>query len=103
MSGRRLRHVNAEKRLEEWKAEEEDRRMEKMAEEFIKKKAKKGKKGVGDGEAEKYVAKYREDSAKCAAVVEEAVREVLGNGNGFRKRKGKGVVEGAEAKKLKIW
>jgi hypothetical protein len=33
------------------------------------------------------------------------VREVLGNGNGFRKRKGKGkgVVEGAEAKKLKIW
>ncbi|KAJ7007829.1 replication stress response regulator SDE2-like [Populus alba x Populus x berolinensis] len=103
MSGRRLRHVNAEKRLEEWKAEEEDRRLEKMAEEFIKKKAKKGKKGVGDGEAEKYVAKYREDSAKCAAVVEEAVREVLGNGNGFRKRKGKGVVEGAEAKKIKIW
>ncbi|KAG5251701.1 hypothetical protein OIU77_024778 [Salix suchowensis] len=104
MSGRRLRHVNAEKRLEEWRAEEEDRRLEKIAEEFIKKKAKKGKKGVGDGEAEKYVAKYREDSAKCAAVVEEAVREVLGNG--FRKRKGKGkgkgCVEGAEAKKLKI-
>ncbi|KAF9687914.1 hypothetical protein SADUNF_Sadunf02G0142700 [Salix dunnii] len=75
MSGRRLRHVNAEKRLEEWRAEEEDRRLEKIAEEFIKKKAKKGKKGVGDGEAEKYVAKYREDSAKCAAVVEEAVRE----------------------------
>uniref|UniRef100_A0A6N2MZR2 Ubiquitin-like domain-containing protein n=1 Tax=Salix viminalis TaxID=40686 RepID=A0A6N2MZR2_SALVM len=106
MSGRRLRHVNAEKKLEEWRAEEEDRRLEKIAEEFIKKKAKKGKKGVGDGEAEKYVAKYREDSAKCAAVVEEAVREVLGNGNGFRKRKGKGkgkgCVEGAEAKKLKI-
>ncbi|CAK7348723.1 unnamed protein product [Dovyalis caffra] len=103
MSGRRLRHVNAEKKLEEWKAEEEDRRLEKIAEEFMKKKAKKGKKGVGDGEAEKYVAKYREESAKCAAVVEEAVREVFGNGNGFRKRKGKGVLEGAEAKKLKIW
>ncbi|XP_034904791.1 uncharacterized protein [Populus alba] len=105
MSGRRLRHVNAEKKLEEWKAEEEDRRLEKMAEEFIKKKAKKGKKGAGDGEAEKYVARYREESAKCAAVVEEAMKEVFGNGkgNGFRKRKGKGVAEGMEAKKLKIW
>ncbi|KAJ6729586.1 SPLICING FACTOR SF3A-RELATED [Salix viminalis] len=78
MSGRRLRHVNAEKKLEEWRAEEEDRRLEKIAEEFIKKKAKKGKKGVGDGEAEKYVAKAK------------------------GKGKGKGCVEGAEAKKLKI-
>ncbi|KAJ6679820.1 SPLICING FACTOR SF3A-RELATED [Salix purpurea] len=105
MSGRRLRHVNAEKKLEEWKAEEEDRRLEKIAEEFIKKKGKKGKKGAGDDEAEKYVARYRAESAKCAAVVEEAMKEVLrnGKGNGFRKRKGKGVLEGMEAKKLKIW
>ncbi|KAF9669068.1 hypothetical protein SADUNF_Sadunf14G0069300 [Salix dunnii] len=105
MSGRRLRHVNAEKKLEEWKAEEEDRRLEKIAEEFIKKKGKKGKKGAGDDEAEKYVARYRAESAKCAAVVEEAMKEVFGNGKGkgFRKRKGKGVLEGMEAKKLKIW
>ncbi|KAG8653463.1 hypothetical protein MANES_05G023500v8 [Manihot esculenta] len=101
MSGRRLRHVNAEKRLEEWKAEEEERRLEKIAEEFIKKKAKKGKKGAGEGEAEKYVEKYRKESAKCAAAVEEAVREACGNGNG--KRKGKMPNEGLEAKKLKIW
>ncbi|KAJ6878465.1 hypothetical protein NC652_032088 [Populus alba x Populus x berolinensis] len=96
------------KKLEEWKAEEEDRRLEKMAEEFIKKKAKKGKKGAGDGEAEKYVARYREESAKCAAVVEEAMKEVFGNGkgNGFRKRKGKGVVEGRGREnwvKVKEW
>ena len=104
MSGRRLRHVNAEKKLEEWKAEEEDRRLEKIAEEYIKK-GKKGKKGAGDDEAEKYVARYRAESAKCAAVVEEAMKEVFrnGKGNGFRKRKGKGVLEGMEAKKLKIW
>ncbi|EEF39072.1 conserved hypothetical protein [Ricinus communis] len=102
MSGRRLRHVNAEKRLEEWKAEEEERRMEKIAEEFIKKNVKKGKKGVGDGEADKYVAKYREDSAKCAKEVEEAVREACANGNG--KRKGKVVkAVGLDAKRLKIW
>ncbi|KAF2315215.1 hypothetical protein GH714_038460 [Hevea brasiliensis] len=103
MSGRRLRHVNAEKRLEEWKAEEEERRLEKIAEEFIKKKVKKGKKGAGDGEAEKYVEKYRKESAKCAAEVEEAVREACGNGNGKRKGKGKVPKEGLEAKRLKIW
>ncbi|GMI85872.1 hypothetical protein like AT4G01000 [Hibiscus trionum] len=73
MSGRRLRHVNAEKRLEEWKAGEEQRKLEKIAEDFIKKKAKTGKKGVGDGEAEKYVAKYREESARCMVVVEESI------------------------------
>ncbi|XP_059458173.1 uncharacterized protein LOC132187769 [Corylus avellana] len=95
MSGRRLRHVNAEKKLEEWKAEEEQRKLERMAEEFIKKKAKKGKKGVGDGEAEKYVAKYREESERCVADVLESVNEAV-------KRKG-GPVGGAEAKRLKIW
>ncbi|MBA0688794.1 hypothetical protein Goari_006561 [Gossypium aridum] len=96
MSGRRLRHVNAEKRLEEWKAEEEERKLEKMAEDFIKKKAKNGKKGVGDGEAEKYVAKYREQSARCVAVVEESVKAAcLG--------KRKAVPGGADPKRLKIW
>ncbi|KAJ4827855.1 hypothetical protein Tsubulata_013002 [Turnera subulata] len=99
MSGRRLRHVNAEKRLEEWKAEEEERRLERIAEEFIKKKAKKGKKGAGDGAAEKYVEKYREQSALCAKEVEDAVREACGNGNGKRKLP----IEGADAKRLKIW
>ncbi|THG03476.1 hypothetical protein TEA_018698 [Camellia sinensis var. sinensis] len=68
MSGRRLRHVNAEKKLEEWRAEAEERRLEKVAEEFIKKKekvaAKKGGGGKGGDAAEKYVDKYREDSAK---------------------------------------
>ncbi|KAK6142739.1 hypothetical protein DH2020_023087 [Rehmannia glutinosa] len=40
MSGRRLRHVNAEKKLEEWRAEAEERKLEKRAEEYIKKKTK---------------------------------------------------------------
>ncbi|KHG29113.1 Uncharacterized protein F383_12778 [Gossypium arboreum] len=97
MSGRRLRHVNAEKRLEEWKAEEEQRKLEKIAEDFIKKKAKTGKKGVGDGEAEKYVEKYREQSARCVAVVEESVRAACQNG------KRKTVPGGADPKRLKIW
>ncbi|XVF73034.1 hypothetical protein PTKIN_Ptkin12aG0169100 [Pterospermum kingtungense] len=97
MSGRRLRHVNAEKRLEEWKAEEEQRKLEKIAEDFINKKVKTGKKGVGDGEAEKYVKKYREESAKCVAVVEESVRAAFQNG------KRKALPGGADPKRLKIW
>lgn len=98
MSGRRLRHVNAEKKLEEWKSEEEERKLEKIAEEFLKKAAKKGKKGVGDGEAEKYVKKYREESAECMAKVEEAVRQACANG----KRKAVKSDE-TEAKRMKIW
>ncbi|KAJ4828949.1 hypothetical protein Tsubulata_028372 [Turnera subulata] len=82
-------------------AEEEERRLERIAEEFIKKKAKKGKKGAGDGSAEKYVEKYREQSALCAKEVEDAVREACGNGNGNGKRKLP--IEGADAKSSKIW
>ncbi|CAI0442134.1 unnamed protein product [Linum tenue] len=103
MSGRRLRHVNAEKRLEEWKAGEAERRLEKVADDFLKKNAKKhkGAKGSGDGEAAKYVAKYREDSAKCVAEVEDAVREAFSNGSG--KRRGKFPMNASDAKRLKNW
>ncbi|OIW17221.1 hypothetical protein TanjilG_02510 [Lupinus angustifolius] len=101
MSGRRLRHVNAEKRLQEWRETEEERKLEKVAEEFLKKQMKKGKKGKGDGEAHKYVAKYREESDKCVADVALSVKEALMNGN-KGKRKGEECVKG-DAKKLKIW
>ncbi|KAE8722776.1 hypothetical protein F3Y22_tig00013680pilonHSYRG00103 [Hibiscus syriacus] len=49
------------------------------------------------GEAEKYVAKYREQSARCVAVVEESVRVASQNG------KRKVVPGGVDPKKLKIW
>ncbi|KAE9616039.1 hypothetical protein Lal_00017207 [Lupinus albus] len=101
MSGRRLRHVNAEKRLQEWRETEEERKLEKVAEEFLKKQMKKGKKGKGDGEAHKYVAKYREESDKCVADVALSVKEALMNGNNG-KRKGEEFGKG-DAKKLKIW
>ncbi|XP_059651243.1 uncharacterized protein LOC132298907 [Cornus florida] len=101
MSGRRLRHVNAEKKLEEWKAEEEERRLEKIAEEFIKKKAKTVKKAGGSGEADKYVEQYREESAKCMEEVDRSVRESI-SGLVNSKRKAAGV-NGSEGKRLKIW
>lgn len=98
MSGRRLRHVNAEKRLEEWKAGEEERKLEKVAEEFLKKQMKKGKgKGEGEGGAQKYVAKYREESERCVAEVALSVKEAL-----TAKRKSPSQPH-HDAKKLKIW
>ncbi|XP_061353006.1 uncharacterized protein LOC133297814 [Gastrolobium bilobum] len=99
MSGRRLRHVNAEKRLEEWKAGEEERKLEKVAEEFLKKQMKKkGKKGVNDAETHKYVAKYREDSERCVAEVALSVKEALNC-----KRKLSEASPPQDAKKMKIW
>lgn len=106
MSGRRLRHVNAEKKMEEWKADAEERRLEKVAEEFIKKQVKEGKKQGKGGESavEKYVEKYRKDSAKCMEEVDKTVRESLG---GYFKKSSKRKVATEEAngskKKLKIW
>jgi len=99
--------VNAEKRLEEWKAEQEERRLEKVAENYLKKMAKKGKGGKKEEGAEKYVEKYREESARCVEDVEKSVREsvaeLLAAGKKrklMEKLKGK---EGVDAKKMKIW
>ncbi|KAF9616361.1 hypothetical protein IFM89_029615 [Coptis chinensis] len=102
MSGRRLRHVNAEKKLEEWKAEAEERKLEKIAEDFIKKKAKAVKKNGGNGESEKYIAKYREDSEKCMDVVEASVRESLGRLEDA-KRKILPSAGKSGSKRLKLW
>ncbi|KAL8162455.1 hypothetical protein V2J09_013944 [Rumex salicifolius] len=109
MSGRRLRHVNAEKKLEEWMAEEEQRKLEKAAEGYIKKMTKAAKKKGGGAGAEKYVQKYREDSAKCVEEVERSVRESVGELLVGKKRKvmekmeAKAVKEKIDSKKLKIW
>lgn len=97
MSGRRLRHVNAEKKLEEWKAEQEERKLEKIAENFLKKE-KTSKKGAGDGETlKKYIDKFKQESARCKAVVDESVRASVKNG------KRKALPGGVHAKKLKVW
>lgn len=102
MSGRRLRHVNAEKKLEEWKAEAEERRLEKIAEDFLKKKVKTTKKSASGGDAEKYVAKYREDSARCMEEVEASVRESFELYESSKRKVLPTSGQGA-AKRLKIW
>uniref|UniRef100_A0A803M4U5 Sde2 N-terminal ubiquitin domain-containing protein n=2 Tax=Chenopodium quinoa TaxID=63459 RepID=A0A803M4U5_CHEQI len=105
MSGRRLRHVNAEKRLEEWKAEEEERKLEKMADDYLKKMVKKGKGGKKEQGAEKYVEKYREDSKRCVEEVDRSVRESMGElmSAGNKKRKLLEKLKDADAKRAKIW
>lgn len=97
MSGRRLRHVNAEKRLEEWKEGEEERKLEKLAHEFLKKQASKVKEGVGNGATQKYVKRYKEESDKCIEAVDLALRESFKNG------KRKVYAESEKSKRLKIW
>ncbi|CAO2178755.1 unnamed protein product [Urochloa humidicola] len=101
INGRRLRHVNAERRLEEWKAEAADRQLEKLAEDFIKKKAKEaGRSGRGPSTAEvdKYLEKFRKDAEICVTAVEESVRASLGKRKAVPKPP-----PGADSKKLKIW
>ncbi|AEE81965.1 putative protein [Arabidopsis thaliana] len=99
MSGRRLRHVNAENRLQEWKDGEEGRNLEKKALEYLKKQSNKVKQGVGNGATQKYVNKYKEESDKCILAVDLALNESFKNG----KRKAKIGAESEKKKRLKIW
>lgn len=96
--------MNAEKKLEEWKEEEEARKLEKLAEEYLKKKGKEVRREKGkNGEVEKYMEKARIESEKCMEMVESSVRESFGL---YREAKRKGIVgngAGAKSKKMKIW
>lgn len=101
MSGRRLRHVNAEKKLEEWQAEAEQRRLEKLADQFLRKKAKEVVKKNGGGDVEKYLQKYREDAERCMEEVDESVKESFAL---YKESKRKVLPSaGPDAKRLKIW
>ncbi|CAI9101132.1 OLC1v1038390C1 [Oldenlandia corymbosa var. corymbosa] len=111
MSGRRIRHVNAEKKFEEWKAEADERKLEKVAEEYIKKKSKEmAKKGKGNGNGagaavDEYVRKYREDSERCREEVERSVRESIKQALlGPKRKKGSSAEpDGPDSKRAKIW
>lgn len=74
MSGRRLRHVNAEKKLKEWKADAEERELEKTAEEFLKKatKAKEEDNGVFEE-----LEKFRAETSEAMEEVQLAVASGL--------------------------
>ncbi|KAL3687754.1 hypothetical protein R1sor_014063 [Riccia sorocarpa] len=74
MSGRRLRHVNAEKKLKEWKSEAKERDLERTAEEYLRKRKK-----VEEEESGVAVdlEKSRHESLKAREQVASAVTDGL--------------------------
>uniref|UniRef100_A0A0C9RUB4 TSA: Wollemia nobilis Ref_Wollemi_Transcript_12730_1914 transcribed RNA sequence n=1 Tax=Wollemia nobilis TaxID=56998 RepID=A0A0C9RUB4_9CONI len=107
MSGRRLRHVNAEKKLEEWKAEAQERHLETVAEEYLKKQMKQKRKvdptseeGVAD------VEKYRAEASRAMEEVESAVKDGLVEALRLRQNGKRKMAEEAvrtNAKRAKLW
>ncbi|CAM6088193.1 unnamed protein product [Calypogeia fissa] len=77
MSGRRLRHVNAEKKLKEWKADAKERELEKTAEEFLKKQRKVEEEDKG---LENELQKFRKESLEVREEVGSAVQDGLAEG-----------------------
>ncbi|CAM6100615.1 unnamed protein product [Calypogeia fissa] len=77
MSGRRLRHVNAEKKLKEWKADAKERDLEKTAEEFLKKQRKVEEEDKG---LEKELQKFRKESLEVREEIGSAVQDGLAEG-----------------------
>ncbi|KAL2603067.1 hypothetical protein R1flu_003926 [Riccia fluitans] len=74
MSGRRLRHVNAEKKLKEWKAEAKERELEKTAEDYLRKRKKIEEEETGVAVD---LEKSREESLKAREQVASAVTDGL--------------------------
>jgi hypothetical protein len=101
MSGRRLRHVNAEKKLKEWKDQSKERELELAANEYLKKQAKKEKKDSG---CAKVIEKYREETFKSMEDVEAAVLTGLAEAKKFGKRKiVDDAVPSSSSKRAHLW
>lgn len=74
MSGHRLRHVNAGKKLREWKAQDKERELEKTANEFLKKQVKQKKDESG---CTQVIERFREETLRAREDVESAVARGL--------------------------
>lgn len=109
MSGRRLRHVNAEKKLEEWKAEAQERHLEKVAEDYLKKQVNKGKgkkagKELDEGAVD--VEKYRSEAERAMEGVELAVKDGLLEAMRVRHKGKRKMIEDSTSvmpKRSKLW
>ncbi|KAL5728870.1 hypothetical protein ACHQM5_001900 [Ranunculus cassubicifolius] len=87
LNGRRIRYVNAEKKLQEWHNDADGRKLEEIAENFCKNKMKDAKKSR-ESEAQKYVEEYRESSSKCVGIIEASVRDSIAmHGFGLKRLK----------------
>ncbi|MCO5563159.1 hypothetical protein L7F22_016796 [Adiantum nelumboides] len=84
MSGRRLRHLNAEKKLKEWKAQAKERELEKVANEFLKKQVKRKEDNSG---CHQVIEKFQEETSRAREEVESAVASGLVEAKRLGKRK----------------
>lgn len=84
MSGRRLRHVNAEKKLKEWKAQAKEREFEKTANDFLKKQVKQKEDESGCSQV---IERFREETFRAREDVESAVAQGLAEAKKLGKRK----------------
>ncbi|GAQ82363.1 Telomere_Sde2 domain containing protein [Klebsormidium nitens] len=74
MNGRRLRHVNSEKKLVEWQEQAKDREQEKLAAEQVKKDERELKQKV---EKDNALAQLREQTEVILDKVEDAVKDAM--------------------------
>ncbi|CAK9257027.1 unnamed protein product [Sphagnum jensenii] len=102
MSGRRLRHVNAEKKLKEWKAEAQERELEKAAEEFLKKDKKAKEENVG---VYKELEKFRAETSRAMEEVGSAVVSGLAESRklGADGKRKKIEAIAIQAKRSRVW
>eukprot|EP00245_Coleochaete_scutata_P006034 TRINITY_DN20146_c0_g1_i1.p1 TRINITY_DN20146_c0_g1~~TRINITY_DN20146_c0_g1_i1.p1 ORF type:complete len:395 (-),score=112.31 TRINITY_DN20146_c0_g1_i1:542-1726(-) len=101
MSGRRLRHVNAEKKLKEWKEDMKEKGLEKKGADYLKEVAKKAQKQKTLEEAEKVRQECREAAERVSSAVEDAFQVIKKSEAG--KRKGVLITEELTAKRSRLW
>lgn len=102
MSGRRLRHVNAEKKLKEWNAQAKERELEKAANEYLKKQVKKKEDDSGSSQV---IEKFREDTSRARVEVESAVARGLAEAKRLGKRKAveEDLLPASSSKRPNVW
>ncbi|EFJ12791.1 hypothetical protein SELMODRAFT_234970 [Selaginella moellendorffii] len=91
MSGRRLRHVNGEKKIKEWNEEAGLRQLEVVAHDYLKKESQKLK---NESSAAEDIKKFREEAERKSQEVQEAVLDGL--------RRAKNKKRGTDGKRKKI-
>ncbi|WIA19135.1 hypothetical protein OEZ85_003783 [Tetradesmus obliquus] len=95
LSGRRIKHVEAEKRLQEWKQDAKERELEVIAMRHMKEMAKQAK---ADRDFQVNVEEVKREHKKAADAVVEAVHTALSEGLQHAKNGGSRPVNGTAAK-----
>jgi hypothetical protein len=88
LSGRRVEHAEAEKKLADWKAQEEERKLQKVVERHLKTLS---KEKARKEEVEFNIQQFREDLEKSSEKVASAVKDGLRQASKLAGGKGKSI------------